>query len=54
MSMDIHVALEPEFDAIAIEAQSPAGRWVETALTALCTASAILFVSFIAVVTGLV
>ena len=53
MSMDIHAALEPEFDAVAIEAQS-AGRWVETALTALCTASAVLFVSFIAVVTGLV
>jgi hypothetical protein len=54
MSMDIHAALEPEFDAVAIEAQSSAGRWVETALTALCTASAVLFVSFIAVVTGLV
>ena len=53
MSMDIHAALEPEFDGVAIEAQ-PAGRWVETALTALCTASAVLFVSFIAVVTGLV
>jgi hypothetical protein len=53
MSMDIHDALEPEFDAVAIEAQST-GRWVETALTALCTASAVLFVSFIAVVTGLV
>ena len=54
MSMNTHAALEPEFDAIAVEAQSPAGRWVETALTALCTASAVLFVSFIAVVTGLV
>ena len=53
MSMDIHAALEPEFDAVAVEAQST-GRWVETALTALCTASAVLFVSFIAVVTGLV
>jgi hypothetical protein len=53
MSKDIHAALETEFDAIAIETQST-GRWVETALTALCTASAVLFVSFIAVVTGLV
>ena len=52
--MDMHAALEPEFDAIAVEAQSPTGRWVEAALTALCTASAVLFVSFIAVVTGLV
>ena len=53
MSMDTHAALEPEFEGIAIEAQST-GHWVETALTALCTASAVLFVSFIAVVTGLV
>ena len=53
-NMDMHAALEPELDAIAAAAQSPAGRWVETALTALCTASAILFVSFIAVVTDLV
>jgi hypothetical protein len=53
MSMDTHAALETEFDAVAVEAQS-AGRWVETALTALCTASAVLFVSFIAIVTGLI
>ena len=52
--MDIHAALEPELDVVAAQVQSPAGRWVETALTALCTASAVLFVSFIAVVTGLV
>jgi hypothetical protein len=51
--MDIHAELETEFDAIDVEGQST-GRWVETALTALCTASAVLFVSFIAVVTGLV
>ena len=54
MFMDTHAALEPELDALAVKAQSSAGRWAETALTALCTASAILFVSFIAVVTGLV
>ena len=53
MSMDTHVLLETEIDAVAVEAQST-GRWVETALTALCTASAVLFVSFVAVVTGLV
>jgi len=53
MSMDIHAALETEFDVVDVEAQST-GRWVETALTALCTASAVLFVSFIVVVTGLV
>ena len=54
MSMDTHAALETEFDVVAAAAASPTGRWVETALTALCTASAVLFVSFIAVVTGLV
>ena len=54
MSMDTDALLETELDAIAGEARSPTGRWVETALTALCTASAVLFVSFIAVVTGLV
>jgi len=32
--MDIHAAVEPEFDAIDVEARST-GRWVETALTAL-------------------
>jgi hypothetical protein len=53
MSIDTHAALETEFDAIEVKAQS-AGRWVETTLTALCTASAVLFISFIAVVTGLV
>jgi hypothetical protein len=54
MSVNIHAALETEFDAIGVEPQSAAGRWVETALTALCAASAVLFFSFIAVVTGLV
>ena len=52
--MNMHAVLETELDVVAAEAQSPAGRWVETALTALCTASAVLFISFIAVVTGLV
>ena len=52
--MNMHAALETELDAMAVTVQSSGGRWVETALTALCTASAVLFVSFIAVVTGLV
>jgi hypothetical protein len=52
--MDMHAGLELELDTMAAAAQLPAGRWVETALTALCTASAVLFVSFIVVVTGLV
>ena len=34
--------------------QSERNEWTETALTVLFTASAILFVSFLAVVTGLV
>ena len=54
MFMDTHAALEPELDAMAVKAPTSASNWVETALTALCTASAVLFVSFIAVVTGLV
>ena len=54
MSTNMHAVIDTEFDAFAVEAQSSAGRWVETVLTALCTASAVLFVSFIAVVTGLV
>jgi hypothetical protein len=52
MSIESHVLLDTELDAVA--QARPIGRWVETALTALCTASAVLFVSFIAVVTGLV
>jgi hypothetical protein len=36
------------------EDQSVAGEWAETALTVLFTATALLFMSFIAVVTGLV
>jgi hypothetical protein len=52
--MNMHAAIESEFDPIGVEAQMTAGRWAETTLTALCTASAVLFVSFIAVVTGLV
>ena len=34
--------------------QSAANEWAETALTVLFTATALLFVSFIAVMTGLV
>jgi hypothetical protein len=53
MSMHTHAALG-DFDTVAVTAQARAGRWAEAALTVLCTASAVLFVSFIAVVTGLV
>jgi hypothetical protein len=36
------------------EDQTAFGQWAETALTVLFTAVAVLFVSFVAVVTGLV
>jgi hypothetical protein len=52
--MNMNAALDDELDEIATGVQSATGRWVETMLTALFTASAVLFVSFIAVVTGLV
>jgi|GEM_PF-3192686 hypothetical protein len=37
-----------------VETRSAANEWVETALTLLFTVAAVLFVSFIAVVTGIV
>jgi hypothetical protein len=37
-----------------VEAQSASSQWVETALTIVFTATAVMFVSFVAVVTGLV
>jgi len=40
--------------ATATDTQSGSSEWTETVLTVLFTASAVLFVSFLAVVTGLV
>jgi hypothetical protein len=37
-----------------VEAQPASSEWAETALTVLFTATAVLFVSFIAVVTGII
>jgi hypothetical protein len=37
-----------------VEARSVSSEWAETALTVLFTITAVLFVSFVAVVTGLV
>jgi hypothetical protein len=37
-----------------VEAQSAKSQWAETALAVLLTATAVLFVSFVAVITGLV
>ncbi len=54
MSTDIPAALVDEPVEIVAEAPSATSEWAETALTVLFTAAAVLFVSFIAVVTGLV
>jgi hypothetical protein len=54
MSMDMPVALDVEHPRTAVETSPAASAWFETALTLLLTAATILFVSFIAVVTGLV
>jgi hypothetical protein len=54
MSMDTHAALGSEHRSIATQSQPKTSRWIEVALTALFAASAILFISFVAVVTGLV
>jgi hypothetical protein len=54
MSMDMPVALDAEQPRTAAEISPVANAWFETALTLLLTAATVLFVSFIAVVTGLV
>jgi len=54
MSTDLPAALANEAAATAAEVQSARGVWVETALSVLFAAAAVLFVSFLAVVTGLV
>jgi hypothetical protein len=54
MSIDMPAALDDEAVKITPEAPTKPTVWVETALTLLFTASAVLFVSFIAVVTGIV
>jgi len=53
MSGDIPVALpnEPEF---AVASRPAPSEWAEAALTVMFAAAAVLFVSFLAVVTGLV
>jgi hypothetical protein len=53
-STDLPAALiEPAAEAVA-ESPSATSEWAATALTVLFTAAAVLFVSFLAVVTGLV
>ena len=54
MSTDLPAApVDRPAEAVA-ESVSKKTQWAETALTVLFTASAVLFVSFLAVVTGLV
>jgi hypothetical protein len=54
MSTDMPAVLVNEPAEAAAEEQSTTREWAETALTVLFTAAAVLFVSFLAVVTGLV
>jgi len=54
MSTDLPAALVDQPAKAAVEDASNKSEWAETALTVLFTAAAVLFVSFLAVVTGLV
>ncbi len=54
MSMDMPVALDADHPKTAAGVSPVADAWFETALTLLLTAATVLFVSFNAVVTGLV
>jgi hypothetical protein len=54
MSTNVPAALVDEPVGTAAEAPPATNEWAETALTVLFTAAAVLFVSFLAVVTGLV
>ncbi len=53
-STDMPAALIEQPTQAVVQAQSAKGDWAETALTLLFAAAAVLFVSFVAVVTGLV
>jgi hypothetical protein len=53
-STDMPATLDEPSAQAGAQVQASRGAWAETALTALFAAAAILFVSFIAVVTGLV
>jgi hypothetical protein len=54
MSTDMPAVLAEQPAEVVAEVPSATGEWAETALTVLFTAAAVLFVSFLAVVTGLV
>jgi hypothetical protein len=53
VSIDPPFALLPESAEIPAETKPAPGEWTETALTFMFTTAAVLFVSFLAVVTGL-
>ena len=53
MWIDLPVALSREPAEITAETRPARGEWTELALTVMFTAAAVLFVSFLAVVTGL-
>jgi hypothetical protein len=53
MSIDTPVALPRELAEITAETKPAPGEWTEMALTIMFTTAAVLFVSFLAVVTGL-
>ena len=54
--MSIELPLVPLFEApdAAFEVKRPSSAWSETAVAVLLTATAVLFVSFVAVMTGIV
>jgi hypothetical protein len=54
MSTDMPAALASETVSAATTVETANDEWFATALTVLFTAAAVLFVSFIAVVAGLV
>lgn len=54
MSIDIPAALPNEAIEVAVESRPAPGEWAEAALTVMFAAVTVLFVSFLAVVTGLV
>jgi hypothetical protein len=54
MSIDMPVALDTAPAKVIAETASAAGEWLETALTVTFAAATLLFVSFVAVVAGLV
>jgi hypothetical protein len=54
MSADSPVALAVQLPGSAIEGERASGTWIESAIAALFAATAVLCVSFVAVMSGLV